>query len=112
MRFPTILSIPTDIFLHRLDVEKMIAMIKPKRKGGPGRKAKYAYGDAIISLLGDDELLGLDPTDRATAINKIAKKLSAWFENNADENGDVPRADQLQPFAEKIFERLKNLPPS
>lgn len=112
MRFPTILSIPTDIFLHRVDVEKMIAMLKPKRKGGPGRKAKYAYGDAIISLLGDGELLRIDPADRATAIDKITKKLSGWFENNADESGDIPRVDQLQPFAEKILERLKDLPPS
>ncbi len=43
MRFPTAMSLPADLYLHREDMEKMLAMSAPKRSGGPGRNVKYAY---------------------------------------------------------------------
>jgi len=76
--------------------------IKPKRAGGPGRNAKYAYSDALISLIGDARLSALDMSNRAAAIRAIKKWLSEWFEEHADETGDVPRGDLLAPYAEKI----------
>jgi len=53
MRYPTAMSLPADLYLHRDDVETMLAMSRPKRRGGPGRNAKYRYDDAIIALIGD-----------------------------------------------------------
>ena len=107
MRFPTATSLPADLFLHREDVEKMLAMSRPKRKGGPGRNAKYSYDDAIIALIGDPRLGALDTNDRAAAVHSVKDLLSEWFEANADESGDVPRRDQLTRYAEKICARLE-----
>lgn len=107
MRFRTGHSLPGDIFLHRDDVDKMLAMAKPKRKGGPGRNSKYRYEDAIIALFGDPSLQAIDLIDRVAAMRAIKERLSFWFEANADESGDVPRGDQLAPFAEKIIAQLK-----
>ncbi len=88
----------------------MLAMSKPKRKGGPGRNSKYRYADAIIALIGDSRLAALNPNDRAASVRTIKEWLAAWFEDNADASGDVPRGDQLSPYAEKIFDHLKNSP--
>lgn len=108
MRFRTGHSLPGDIFLLRDDVDRMLAMAKPKRKGGPGRNSKYRYAEAIIALIGDTRLDALDLNDRAASVRAIKEWLAAWFEANADATGDVPRGDQLSPYAEKIFDHLKN----
>jgi hypothetical protein len=111
MRFPTAMSIPADLYVHRDDVEKMIAMSKPKRRAGPGRNPKYGYADAIASLIGDPRLDSLDLSDRAKSVGTIKGWLSEWFEAAADASGDVPRGDQLAPYAEKIFDRLRLIAP-
>lgn len=110
MRFRTGHSLPGDIFLHRDDVDRMLAMAKPKRKGGPGRNSKYRYVEAIIALIGDPRLGTLDLNDRAASLRTIKERLANWFDANADASGDVPRGDQLSPYAEKIIDHLKNLP--
>lgn len=110
MRFRTGHSLPGDIFLHRTDVDKMLALTKPKRRGGPGRNSKYRYAEAIIALIGDPRLGALDLSDRAASVSAIKDQLADWFDANADASGDVPRGDQLAPYAEKIFDHLKNLP--
>lgn len=107
MRFPTAMALPADIYLHRDDVDKMLMVDRPKRKGGPGRNAKYRYEEAIVALLGDPRPEALDISDRAVALQIIKGWLSEWFEANADETGDVPRRDQLTPFAEKIYAHLE-----
>jgi hypothetical protein len=109
VRFPTGLPSPTDIFLRRSDVEKMIEASKPKRKGGPGRAPSPRYTDAIIALLGNQKLLQLDVADSEQAIDQVTKWLTDWFEENADESGWVPRKDQIKPYAEKIFAHVKFL---
>jgi len=86
--------------------------IKPKRAGGPGRNAKYAYGDALISLIGDVRFGALDLSNRTAAIRAIKKWLSEWFEDHADETGDVPRSDLLAPYAEKICAHLEKIAPT
>lgn len=110
MRFRTGHSLPGDIYLHRDDVDRMLAMSRPKRKAGPGRNTKYRYESAIISLIGDARLGALDLNDRAASVGAAKGWLSDWFEANVDTSGDVPRGDQLLPFAEKIVDHLKNLP--
>lgn len=110
MRFRTGLPLPADIFLHRDDVEKMLAMSKPRRKGGPGRNTKYRYADAIIALIADHRVATLDLEDRAASLRAVRNWLGDWFEANADASGDVPRGDQLSPYAEKIFDHLKSRP--
>lgn len=107
MRFRTGHSLPGDIFLHRSDVDKMLAMAKPKRRGGPGRNSKYRYAEAIIALIGDPRLGTLDLNDRAASVRTIKEWLADWFEVNADASGDVPRGDQLSPYADKIFDHLR-----
>ncbi|MEP7349843.1 MAG: hypothetical protein ABI668_07815 [Sphingorhabdus sp.] len=107
MRFRTGHSLPGDIFLHRDDVDRMLAMPKPKRKPGPGRNTKYRYDYAIIALFSDPSLHTMDLSDRVAAMRAIKERLNAWFEANADESGHVPRGDQLAPFAEKIIAQLK-----
>ncbi len=107
--YPTGLPSPTDIFLRRSDVGKMIDASKPKRKGGPGRAPSPRYTDAIIALLANQNLMKLDVTDPQKAKDQIAKWLTDWLENNADESGWVPRKDQIKPYAEKIYVHLKIL---
>jgi hypothetical protein len=109
VRFPTGLPSPTDIFLRRSDVEKMIEASKPKRKGGPGRAPSPRYTDAIIALLGNEKLLQLGVADSEQAIDQVTKWMADWFEENADESGWVPRKDQIKPYAEKICVHLKFL---
>jgi hypothetical protein len=111
VRFPTGLPSPTDIFLRRSDVEKMIEASKPKRKGGPGRAPSPRYTDAIIALLGNQKLLQLDVADREQGIDQVTRWLTDWFEENADESGWAPRKDQIKPYAEKIYAHLKFLTP-
>ncbi len=110
MRFRTGHSLPGDIFLHRDDVDRILAMAKPKRKGGPGRNSKYRYAEAIIALIGDPRLGALNLNDRAASVRTVKEWLAEWFDANADASGDVPRGDQLSPYAEKIVDHLKNLP--
>jgi len=107
MRYPTAMSLPADLYLHRDDVETMLAMSRPKRRGGPGRNTKYRYDDAIIALIGDPRLAALDVKDRAAAISTVKDWLYKWLEKNADESGDVPRRDQLTRYAEKICKHLE-----
>jgi hypothetical protein len=109
VRFPTGLPSPTDIFLRRPDVEKMIEASKPKRKGGPGRAPSPRYTDAIIALLGNENVLKLDVTDGEKAIDQVSKWMADWFEENADQTGWVPRKDQIKPYAEKICAHVKFL---
>jgi hypothetical protein len=87
----------------------MIALAKPKRKGGPGRNPKYAYAEAAIELIGDPRLDTLDLNDETAAIHSITDWLDQWFKAAADESGDTPRRDQLTPYAKKIYLRLRNL---
>ncbi len=74
MRFRTGHSLPGDIFLHRDDVDRMLAMGKPKRKGGPGRNSKYRYAEAIIALIGDPRLGVLDLNDRAASVRTVTRR--------------------------------------
>lgn len=107
IRFGTGLSVPADIFLAQGDVEKIIAMNTPKRRGGPGRKAKYRYDEAIIALIGDPRIATLEFSDSAATVRTIKNWLAEWFEANAGASGDVPRDDLLAPYARKIYDRLK-----
>jgi len=63
MRFRSGWALPSDIFVHRDDLERMIALAKPKRKAGPGRNPKYAYAEAVIELQGAGRraIIGLRP---------------------------------------------------
>lgn len=112
MRYPTAMSLPADLYLHRDDVETMLAMSRPKRRGGPGRNTKYRYDDAIIALIGDPRLPALDVEDRQAAISTVKDWLSEWFETNADASGDVPRRDQLTRYAEKICAHMEMIAPA
>ncbi|EKU74103.1 hypothetical protein [Sphingobium yanoikuyae] len=112
MRYPTAMSLPADLYLHRDDVETMLAMSRPKRRGGPGRNTKYRYDDAIIALIGDPRLCALDVKDRPAAITTVKDWLSEWFETNADASGDVPRRDQLTRYAEKICAHIETIAPA
>lgn len=111
MRFPTAFSV-SDIYLHRDDVQKIVAMAKTKRKGGTGRDPKYRYADAIVALIGDPRLAELDLNAALTATGEIEKILSDWFDSNADASGDVPRKDLVQPYAKKIYARLNLISPT
>lgn len=112
VRYPTAMSLPADLYLHRDDVERMLAMSRPKRRGGPGRNTKYRYDDAIIALIGDSRLRALDVKDRPAAISTVKDWLSEWFETNADASGDVPRRDQLTRYAEKICAHIEMIAPA
>tara|TARA_R110000868_G_C10970456_1_gene769780 strand:+ start:1626 stop:2315 length:690 start_codon:yes stop_codon:yes gene_type:complete len=84
---------------------------KPKRKGGPGTRAKYPYEDAIVGLIGDPRLAQLDLEDPDAAIRSLSGWIVEWFTANADASGDGPRADygRVQACARKIYDRLKSL---
>jgi hypothetical protein len=112
MRFGSGLSLPADIFLHRDKLDATLATRKTKRQGGPGRNSKYQYTDAIIALIGDPQLSALDLSDRAESVRVVKDSLETWFKDRVDASGDMPRRDQLAPFAEKIVDHLvKNTAP-
>jgi hypothetical protein len=88
------------------DPEDIIAALKPKRRGGPGREPKYAYADAMIDMIDNPELSNIDLGDEIAARRKVEAMLVAWFQARADESGDAPRADMLRPYADKVIKRL------
>ena len=106
MQFRSGLSVPADIFLHRDNVDAILATRKTKRQGGPGRTSKYHYTDAIIGLIGDPRVGTLDLSDRTESVRLVKDLLEAWFKDQVDASGDMPRRDQLAPFAEKIVDHL------
>lgn len=113
MRFRSGQALPSDIFIHRDDLDRMVLLIKPKRKGGPGTNAKYPYEDAIVGLIGDPRLAELDLRDEEAALRSLVSWIVDWFKVNADETGDIPRSDydRVQACARKIYDRLKDLSP-
>lgn len=110
MRFRSGWALPSDIFIHRDDLEKMIALSKPKRKGGSGRNVKYAYSEAIFDLRADTRLDTLDLNDEAAAIHSITDWLDEWFDSAANVSGEMPKRSQLTPYAKKIYDHLMNRP--
>jgi hypothetical protein len=110
MRFPTAISLPADLYLHRDDVEKILAMSAPKRAPGPGRKVKYAYIEAVFDLRTDPRLGTLDLNDEAAAIHSITDWLDEWFDSPANVSGEMPKRSLLAPYAKKIYDHLKNHP--
>jgi hypothetical protein len=88
------------------DPEDIVAALKPKRRGGPGREPKYAYVDAMIDMIDNPELANIDLGDELAARRKVETMLVAWFQARADESGDVPRSDMLRPYADKVIKRL------
>jgi hypothetical protein len=111
MRYPTAMSLPADLYLHRDDVDYMLTMIAPKRKGGSGRNPKYAYTEAVFDLRSDPRLDGLDLNDEATAIYSITGWLVEWFDSAANVSGEIPTRKQLTPYGRKILDHLKRPPP-
>ena len=87
------MSLPADLYLHRDDVEKILAMSTPKRAAGPGRKVKYGYIEAAFDLRADPRLNTLE-----------------WFQSAANVSADVPDRKLLTPYARNIFNQLKNNP--
>jgi len=89
------------------DPEDIIAALKLKRRGGPGRDPKYGYADAMIDLIDNPELADIDLGDEIAARRKVEALLVAWFQTHADESGDAPRSDMVRPYAEKVVKRLR-----
>ncbi len=110
MRFPTAMPLPADLYLHRDDMEKILAMSAPKRTAGPGRNVKYAYIEAVFDMRADQRLDALDLNDEAAATRSITDWLSEWFQSPANVSADVPDRKLLIPYARKIFSHLKNRP--
>jgi hypothetical protein len=86
--------------------EDIIAALKPKRRGGPGREPKYAYTDALINLIDNPALADIDLGDEVKAQRQVEALLVTWFQDRADTSGDAPRGDLVRPYAEKIVTRL------
>lgn len=107
MRFRTGHSLPGDIFLHRDDVDRMLAMTKPKRGAGPGRNVKYAYTEAVFDLRADPRISALDLNDEAAAVRSVTGWLEEWFDSEANASGEFPKREQLTPYAKKIFDHMK-----
>lgn len=117
MRFRTGMALPSDIFIHRNDLERMLAERNanaepdPKRKGGQGVSSKYPYEDAIVAVLGSDQVKALNLDDRDATIKAVRKMLVVWLTENSDETANAPREDypRVKQCAEKIYSILKNL---
>ncbi|WP_206240663.1 hypothetical protein [Novosphingobium terrae] len=90
------------------EVLKILA-IKPKRPAGHGRYAKYPYADALVSFLGDSDILSIDATRQEMANTAIRRRLNSFFVEHVDDSGAVPRADQVQELVRKIYVRLCHL---
>jgi len=109
IRYPGMKSMTTDLYLHRENVERMIALGVPKRKSGPGRLPKYPYIEALLDVRDDPRLAALDLNDETKATSFITDRLVEWFEAASDETGEMPKRDRLTPYAKKIYDHLKKL---
>ena len=104
--FPLPFKAAGDLFLTRADAEHLRSLVRPKRRGGPGRDPKYAYVDAAIAILCDPAIIRCNLADQTGAVRAIEQRLTEWFEEHADETGAVPRKDLIRPYAIKVFEGL------
>lgn len=84
--------------------------IKPKRAGGPGRKVKYAYIEAVFDLRAHPRLDRLDLNDEVAAVHSITDWLDEWFDSAANVSGEIPKRSLLAPYAKKIYDHLQNRP--
>jgi len=109
LRYPTAIRSPQGLFIRRSDLDMMVAANAPKRKGGPGRTPSPRYADALIALLGDQNLLRIDTRDAESATKQIRKILMDWFKANKDDTEWEPKTNQIETYVEKIYARLKNL---
>lgn len=104
--FPLPFTSAGDLFLARADAEHLRSLARPKRRGGPGREPKYAYVKAVVATLMDPAVKACDPGDRDGALRFIENRMVNWFEVHADASGDMPRKDQIRPYAIEILEGL------
>ena len=109
MRFGSGHALPADIFLRREQVDEMIATRRKKRKGGPGRNAKFRYIDAVIALIGDPRVGTLDLSKRTESVSKVNDWLDIWLKEHFDASGEIPRRDQLKEYAVSIVDHLEKL---
>lgn len=84
---------------------------EPKRKRGTngGRTPSSRYADALIALLGDQNLLRIDTRDAEAANREIKETFKAWFKANKDESEWEPKSNQIATYVEKIYDHLKNI---
>lgn len=108
--FPLPFKAAGDLFLARADAEHLRSLVRPKRRGGPGRDPKHPYVRAVIAILLDPTFRACDLGDRTDALRKIEKRLADWFEDHVDESGSVPRKDLIRPYAIDVLEGLSQSP--
>lgn len=104
--FPSLLPLSGELYLTPSDAERLKRALKPKRKGGPGRKPSYNYTGAMLSVSRDFTMERL-PKDPDTAQRKVEDRLLAWFEENADASCNVPRRDQVKRYATELCQALR-----
>ena len=104
--FPLPFKVTGDLFVARIDAEHLRSLVRPKRRGGPGRDPKYPYVEAVIAILCDPAIIRCNLADQTGAVRAIEQRLTEWFEEHADETGAVPRKDLIRPYAIKVFEGL------
>ena len=105
------LPVPANIYIHRSDLDQIIASGKSKRKSGKlgGTNLSPRYAEAIIGLIGDERLFRLGLGDRENAISKIVDWMAEPYNEPQDEAAWKPRPDHLKGYAEQVYARLKNL---
>ncbi|MFV0642899.1 MAG: hypothetical protein ACK5NN_00110 [Sphingomonadaceae bacterium] len=121
MRFPTAMSLTTDLYMHRNDVEKIIALrASPEKEVAPqgskyGQRAKYPYIAAAVGVALDDPLLvNLDLSDRKKVVSELAIRMTQWFETKEwmglsearRKLQDAPEKRSIDGYAEEFYEAL------
>ncbi|TRD11111.1 hypothetical protein FGU71_04090 [Erythrobacter insulae] len=103
--FPSFFPLIGPLYLSDEDAETLRQAIGPRRKGGPGRNPLYNYTRASLSVFREVENRVL-PNDNDRALREIEDRLLTWFEAHVDASGDMPRRDQVKPYAIEVFQAL------
>ena len=79
------------------------------RRGGPGRRREYDWEGASFHLIGEAEKNSIAPDPAAHGAQAdIKRKLADWFSSNG---GKVPADSQLQAFAARALNAIRNAKP-
>ncbi len=92
-----------DLYLTPAGADRLIAVTKPPRKGGPGRTSLHDYVSAKRDVSRKFARKRL-PSDPDAARELLEKEMIGWFENLNDKSGTIPTRAQVRRHAAEIYQ--------
>lgn len=103
--FPYPWYLSADLYLAPAGADRLIAVTKPPRKGGPGRTSLHDYVSAKRDVSRKFARKRL-PSDPVAACELLEDELIEWFKKLNDPSCKIPTRKQVSNHAVEIYQRL------